>query len=77
MTDIDKTAIDEIIDPKLVEMLKRNYPEMYEQSVEDGASMSDLIAMIIVRMDQMLSEAQGIIAQAEAILDEHTKEVEA
>ena len=77
MTDIDKTAIDEIIDPKLVEMIIRNYPEIYAQSVKDGASMSDLIGMIIVRLDQLLVENMNLVKQAEAILDEQSPEIEA
>lgn len=62
----------ELIDPRLVLMLKTNYPEIFKQSVAEGASISDLIGVIIMRLDQMLVESQNIVKQAEAILDEHS-----
>jgi hypothetical protein len=74
--EIDPTAIDEIIDPKLVKMIKRNYPEIYAQSVKDGATISDLIGMIIVRLDQMVVESMELVKQAEARLDNATEEEE-
>ena len=70
--EVERNEEGELIDPRLVLMLKTNYPEIFEQSVAEGATISDLIGVIIMRLDQMLVESQDIVKQAEAMLDEHS-----
>ena len=64
------------ISDEFVSFLLRNYPEQHKEMIDGDHDYCDLAANIIIALDKKLAEVEGILYEAEAMMDNHTGEPE-